>query len=271
MKPISRTAFYTAGIRMLDTKVKRPICNDTYAHVFMNEAGIEILNNTRNILGARITTVQRHQIIDEVLKKFIQQNNATRIFIIGAGFDTRAYRLNGGIWTEVDEPEIITYKEEKLPASESPNSLTRIMIDFANEKLYNKLIAYKTDEKVVVVVEGVTMYLSERLISELLLTLENLFSNHSLVCDLLTKPFFNRFSKKLHKQLSGLGAAFQFHHDDPHDFFLEHGYTQKEKISVVETAINLGNIKIPRIAMFLFKKTLITGYTINVFEKQKTA
>jgi methyltransferase (TIGR00027 family) len=267
MKPISRTAFYTAGVRMLDTKVKRPICNDTYAHVFMNEAGMEILNNTRNLLGPRITTVQRHQVIDEVVKRILNQNAATKIFIIGAGFDTRAYRMSGGNWIEVDEPEVIIYKEEKLPVEKSPNPLVRIAIDFSNELLYDKLIAYKTEEKVIVVVEGVTMYLSEAMITELLNTLEKLFPNHLLVCDLLTKPFFNRFSKKLHKELSGLGATFQFHQDDPHDFFIKHGYTQNEKISVVQQAINLANIKIPKIAMFFFKKTLTTGYTINVFEK----
>jgi len=270
MKPVSKTAFYTAGIRMLDAKVKRPIGNDTLAHVFMNETGMEVLNKTRHIHGPRITTVQRHQIIDEVLEKELQQNPNTKIFIIGAGFDTRAYRMKGGNWIEVDEPEVISYKEEKLPVAQSPNSLTRISIDFANESLLDKLNHYKTNEEVIIVVEGVTMYLSETMITDLLNTLEKLFPNHKLVCDLLTKPFFNRFSKKLHKELSGLGAAFQFKQNDPHYFFLEHGYTQKEKISVVGQAIKLGNIKIPKIVFFFFKKMMLNGYTINVFEKSSS-
>ena len=36
MKSISRTAFYTTGLRMEDAENRRPIVGDTYAKEFMN-------------------------------------------------------------------------------------------------------------------------------------------------------------------------------------------------------------------------------------------
>jgi hypothetical protein len=38
------------------------------------------------------------------------------VVVIGAGFDTRAFRLCGGRWVELDEPALITLKEAHLPA-----------------------------------------------------------------------------------------------------------------------------------------------------------
>jgi methyltransferase (TIGR00027 family) len=267
MKPVSKTAFYTAGVRMLDTKVKRPICNDTLAHVFMNETGMEILNKTRHLLGPRITTVQRHKIIDDVLRDMLHKNPKAKIFLIGAGFDTRAYRLQGGIWTELDEPEVIAYKEEKLPQATSPNPLQRIAIQFAAESLAEKLNQFKTDEEVIVIYEGVFMYLTEELIAANMRIIRKIFPNHFLICDLLTRKFFNRFSKKLHKELSDMGAFFQFkHHDKPQDFFTETGYRQLQQISVAQTGVDAGNLVIPKLIYFFFKNTFKTGYTINVFK-----
>jgi O-methyltransferase involved in polyketide biosynthesis len=76
----------------------------------MNDAGMEVLNATRKLIASRINAVQRHQIIDELLQEQLQKNERQKIFIIGAGFDSRAYRLKGGEWVELDEPEIIIEK-----------------------------------------------------------------------------------------------------------------------------------------------------------------
>lgn len=42
MKPISKTAFYCCGVRMLDAKRSNPVCGDVYAEGFMNGDGLRI-------------------------------------------------------------------------------------------------------------------------------------------------------------------------------------------------------------------------------------
>ena len=51
--------------------------------------------------------------------------------IICAGFDTRAFRLPGGCWVELDEPALLAPKEAELPARSAPNPRTRVAIESA--------------------------------------------------------------------------------------------------------------------------------------------
>ncbi len=270
MKPVSKTAYYTAGVRMLDAKRRKPICGDTLAHVFMNEQGMQVLQSTQHIASAKIVAVQRHAVIDKLLRQYLQENASTKIFIVGAGFDTRAYRLHGGIWYEIDEPEVIQQKENTLPAATAPNSLQRIAIAFASEKISEKLKAFATHEKVIIVLEGVSMYLTDGQFSDTLHEFEKLFPKHLLICDLLTKQFFNRYSYRLHKKLKDFGAVFQFKHKVPQNFILQHRYSLQQKISVIQTGINEDNLHIPKFLQWLFKEDIQHGYTVNVFEKRSS-
>ncbi|MBY0495219.1 MAG: class I SAM-dependent methyltransferase [Cyanobacteria bacterium] len=96
-------------------------------------------------------------------------------------------RLQGGQWFEFDEPEILNYKESRLPAAEAPNPLRRIPIEFAREKLAGKLTAVTPSSSVHIVIEGVLMYLTREQRVELLHTLADRFPHHTLYCDLMRK------------------------------------------------------------------------------------
>jgi O-methyltransferase involved in polyketide biosynthesis len=128
MKPISRTAFYPTGLRMEDAENWRPIIGDTYAKEFMDEEALQIFQKFKlaKFKPPNISNLHRHRIIDDYLRQEIALNSCSTIILIGAGFDSRAYRLTGGVWIEVDEPEIISRKEQRLSAPKCPNPLTRI-------------------------------------------------------------------------------------------------------------------------------------------------
>jgi len=69
----------------------------------------------------------------------LANNDKLNVITIGAGCDTRPYRLAEGNWLEVDQPRIMSYKNEKLPVAECTSPLRRIAIDFAHESLADKL------------------------------------------------------------------------------------------------------------------------------------
>ena len=192
MKPISKTAFYCCGVRMQDAEREKPVCGDTYAKVFMNEQGLQILETFKDEVRPNMSNVARHRLIDDLLREELLANPNLTVVIIGAGFDTRAFRLKGGTWIELDEPQVITYKEERLPAANSDNELQRISIDFATDSLEQKLAAFSGRSPVTVVIEGVLMYLEEATIGKLLETLNHLFPRHKLICDLMTREFLDK-------------------------------------------------------------------------------
>jgi hypothetical protein len=112
MRPESKTAYFCCGARMVDAQSTHPVCNDTYAKVFMKSEGREVFERFKPFRDAMISNATRHRIIDDLLREELKRNPERLCIIIGAGFDTRAYRLRGGTWIELDDPELIEYKSE---------------------------------------------------------------------------------------------------------------------------------------------------------------
>ena len=266
MKPISKTAFYCCGVRMQDAEREKPICGDTYAKAFMNEQGLQILEAFKDETRPNTSNVGRHRIIDDLLRQELITNPNLTVVIIGAGFDTRAFRLKSGTWVELDEPQVITYKEERLHAATSDNELQRIAIDFATESLEEKLASFANRSPVTVVIEGVLMYLEEAAIDQLLQTLRRLFPQHKLICDLMNREFFEKNASTVHEKLTGLGASFKFTADNPADVFARNGYRQLEEIPIVEKSVLFAAGEIPPEVWETVQPTLPQGYDIYVFE-----
>jgi methyltransferase (TIGR00027 family) len=266
MKPISRTAFYCCGVRMQDAEGSNPVCGDVYAKVFMNEDGLRILEAFKDETNPNASNVARHRIIDDFLREELLADPSLCVVIIGAGFDSRAYRLKGGTWVELDEPQVIAYKNERLPVSDCENELQRIAVDFSTDSLEEKLAPFSNRSPVAVVIEGVFMYLEEEVIGQLLQTLRRLFPRHKLICDLLDREFFENYGRTLHEKITGMGTSFKFTSDNPEEIFLGNGYSRKERVSIVEKAVVLGSPEMPKSVLETLLPTLPGGYAIYVFE-----
>ena len=266
MKPISKTAFYCCGVRMLDAESGNPVCGDIYAKAFMNEDGLRVLEAFKDETSPNATNVVRHRIIDDFLRRELLEDSDLCVVTIGAGFDSRPYRLKGGIWIELDEPQVIAYKNERLPVEDCENELHRIPMDFAADSLEEKLSPFSSRKRIVVVIEGVFVYLDEEEIPGLLEKLCRLFPEHKLICDLVSRDFFDKYSKTLHEKINGIGTSFKFTADEPENIFLANGYRRTNWISIVERASELDLIKIPKLVLETVLRPLANGYAIYVFE-----
>lgn len=252
---------------MQDAEREQPVCGDVYAKVFMNEDGLRIFEKFKDEGGPNSSNVARHRIIDDLLRQELAAHPDLRVVIVGAGFDSRAYRLKGGAWIELDEPQVIAYKNERLPVSDAQNELHRLAIDFSTESLADKLSPFAgRGGPVVVVVEGVFMYLEQQAIEQLLQTLRRLFPQHKLVCDLMTRKFFEKYGRTIHEKLTGMGATFKFTADNPEEIFVKNGYQRVDQISTVVKSTEFEGRKIPKILFRTLLRTLASGYAIYVFE-----
>jgi methyltransferase (TIGR00027 family) len=252
---------------MRDAEGPGPVCGDSYARLFMNEEGLRILAAFDDEEGPNAGNVARHRIVDDILRRELAEDPQLQVVIVGAGFDSRAYRLKGGRWVELDEPQVIAYKEERLPASGCENELRRVPVDFATEALEEKLAPFASETRVAVVLEGVLMYLEEGAIRELLRSLHKLFPRHVLVCDLLNRRFFEKYGRKIHRKVKDLGADFKFVVEDPEQVFLESGYRRADKISIVGKSVEFrGGSVFMSLLLKTLLRTVATGYSIYVFE-----
>lgn len=249
---------------MKDAERKRPLCGDQYAKRFMDADMLALFAPIVAETRPARSNAARARLIDDQLRNALANDPQLSIITVGAGFDSRPYRIRGGRWLELDEPALIALKNEHLPIAECRNQLTRVAIDFESERLADKLAPFASQAATVFVFEGVFMYLEQLAIADTLRTLPQLFPRHSLICDLLVRSFLERRPAKVQQRLAKMGAIFKLV-EDPYAVFEENGYRLVESESTVATSIDLS---LPRWLSFVSRalpRDIRDGSRIAVF------
>jgi len=162
------------------------ICNDPYAIHFVNEKVKKAMKKPlRSLLirlwvnlmypGVHYAVVTRVRYIDDCVKK-CHANGLQQMVIIGAGYDTRAYRFDGLSDTvrvfELDHPATQSVKKEKLAEifDPLPQHVTHIPIQLDRDRISDKLSqgGYDPSKKTLFIMEGLLMYLPPPFVDKIL-------------------------------------------------------------------------------------------------------
>jgi O-methyltransferase involved in polyketide biosynthesis len=250
---------------MLDAKSDKVICGDNYARYFTNVKCMDVLERFAEFEHHKIANLFRHKIIDDMVNNELSKNMNARIILIGAGFDTRAFRFDGGTWFEIDEPEIIEYKNTRLPAFNCKNTLTRISHVFSKQQLEQTLRSCNGSSKVIIVIEGVLRYLDRGETETLILDLKKAFPMHGLICDLMSREFYEEYGCATSDVLANMGAPIKFHAIDPQQLFKDRGYRLVDTVSVIRAALESGRFT-NEADLIEDRTTVLNGYSICRFE-----
>lgn len=267
-RPVSKTAFYCAGTRMLDAGRPDSLLHDSYAERFMGEEGKAVFARFSHLA----VPIGAHQVrcflIDELVRQRLAANPGTLVALVGAGFDSRAFRLKGGRWLELDDSGVIERKEEIAPSASCANPLTRVAIDFEREGLAEKLAPFATDAPVLVICEGVTMYLEPSEIEAMAAALRLHFPRHKLIADIMTLPFANRFAGKMSDALASVGTHFRGLEARPLARLERAGYRLVHAESLMARSLALKRVPIPSIVRGLLwtMPTMRDGYRVVMLE-----
>ncbi|WP_370333153.1 class I SAM-dependent methyltransferase [Mycolicibacterium hippocampi] len=268
MNPISKTAFFCCGIRADDARSPGSIYADIYAEDFMTGEGRTVYAPFSGGTRRNVSNVVRARIIYDEIARRLKANKDLQIINIGAGFDSRAYRLAGGRWFEFDEAAIIEHKNTILAPEKCPNTLQRRAVDFSAGELPAALGECDPNAETLIVIEGVFMYLDKTQVHQLLTTLSNSFPDHTLICDLMNQVFFNRHMGKLYEQILALGSEFKFVEENPEETFLHLGYRQpRPPVSIVGRARDFKAFRIPGPVLRTVLRTLRDGYRVHTFAR----
>lgn len=159
----------------------------------------EALQNPAIVLFAGLM-LRRTRFIDEALQRAVNAC-ATQVVVLGAGFDTRAYRfrelLKHSKVIEVDAALTQSYKKRRIQEvlPDLPTNVTYCSFDFAKDTLMDDLcrVGFKEDEKAFYIWEGVCMYLPEVAVRK---TLETIAS-HSAPGSTLVLDYANHLGIEL--------------------------------------------------------------------------
>lgn len=115
----------------------------------------------------------RTKYIDDRLKD--NKNKMEQLLILGSGFDTRAYRIEGVQKLEVfevDHPQTISKKRKGLKKlyKKIPDHVRLVEIDFDKKKLEEVLLDnnFAFNKKTLVIWEGVTQYIEQKSVDKIL-------------------------------------------------------------------------------------------------------
>lgn len=261
--PVSYTARIVAAKRAIEQFHASPLFNDPYAAALAGDEVEALLCRWRRVAEAQtvpldqvITKRTRYIVIrtkfmDDFLNAALSQAEYQQVVILGAGLDTRAYRLAwapGTTLYEVDSPEVLHYKAQILQ-DVSPACIYRpVSGDLATPtaKWATAILeaGYQTTMPTIWLLEGVVMYLQEQEVHRLLQTISTLsFPGSVLGMDGVKVGSVLAGQRARQANRGRVVRYWQFGHDDPQQLLAEYGWIAK--ISNPQD-VEAGNSRYPR-------------------------
>ena len=233
----SRTAEQNALFRALESSRPRRarVCDDSVARHFLTwpltlvfrlatlPGGVGFVSSfiDRRWPGVRSSVVARTRLIDDVLGAALDKG-IEQLVILGAGFDSRAYRMArlGSIDVfEVDHPNTQAAKQGVLRRlfSTLPRHVRFVAVDFTRDDLMSAMCAagYRVSARTFILWEGVTNYLSEDAVDSTLRWCSRSSAGTLLLFtyvhrDILIRPGAFVGTKNLFASLDKAGERFTF-------------------------------------------------------------
>ena len=194
----SRTAAYVAFCRALSFRderidIKGP---DSLAHLFISDELKKTLKNADSIrrgisFSSQIfgTLVARTAFFDDIFKKAIA-DGIRQIVLLGAGYDTRAYRFGSALKdATIYEMDIISTQNRKRTILReagivNPQHVKYVNINFKTENIKDTLLKHGFDSSIPTIFlwEGVTYYLTEEIFSNTLKVVKSFAPSGSSIC-----------------------------------------------------------------------------------------
>jgi methyltransferase (TIGR00027 family) len=243
--PISYTARIVAAKRAIEQFHSSPLFKDPYVAALAGDEVNALLSRWQAVAEAQAVPLEqviakrtryiatRTKFMDDFLNSALAQAEYKQVVILGAGLDTRAYRLAWSPGTtvyEVDCPEVLHYKAQVLQDI-TPTCIYRpVSGDLATPDAKWAMGILDAGYQIIVptiwLMEGVVMYLQEEEVHLLLQTISELSVPGSLL---------GMDGVKVGSVLAGQRARradrgrvvrhWQFGNDDPKQLLAKYGWT----------------------------------------------
>lgn len=155
---------------------------------------------------------QRAKKLDAISRSFMNKMDDVLVLHLGCGLDGRFWRVDDGkvIWYDLDRPVVIDLRQRFFPAHERYHLVASSVTNF--EWMSRIEI---TNRPVLVVAEGLLMYMNEAEVRKLVLKLREAFPGCRLIADVFSR--LTARSATRHRSLKHTGAALGWGLDDPQE------------------------------------------------------
>lgn len=155
----------------------------------------------------------RTKVIDEICSRYIAQNPNTTVIHLGCGLDARCVRVNKDSikWYDIDFESVINLRKQFYVENKRYKMIGKSVTDLSWLNEINFV-----NQSILIVAEGLTMYLSEEELQQLLKGINNKFGYATIVFDAYSKQAVK--SSKLKNPVNQMKASIKWGMNKPSDF-----------------------------------------------------
>lgn len=200
---VSETMLVPVYARALESRKKKP--------AFYDETAIHVIDSLdydfkkhgtskMNMWGCAARTI----IFDREVSAYIQKHPECSIINMACGLDDRFRRVDNGTiaWYNIDFENVMAIRRKIIPSHDRVLDISSSVLDFTwIEQIKNR-------KHVLVIAEGLLMYLSEKEVQTLFEKISASFEHSTLLCELMSTWLVD--NQKMHDTIKKTTAVFQW-------------------------------------------------------------
>jgi methyltransferase (TIGR00027 family) len=228
---VAATGLLVAAMRAEESKRDDALFNDPFAERLAGEEGRRLLAESSSETGQpSAPIVVRTRLFDEALLR-VQDDGVPQVVILAAGMDARSYRLpwhDGTTVYEIDQPQVIAIKDERLAGEQPRCRRAAVGVDLADD--WPKMLrskGFNSSSKTVWLIEGLLQYIDASEVDRLFARVDALSPTGSvLLYDVVGKTLLEApFLRSTLEFIEKLGAPWIFGSDTPAALVEDRGWT----------------------------------------------
>lgn len=186
---IFESLFAPLYFKASETRHATPIIKDDKAVDILESLDYDFSYFEKNTSGQFLISV-RTKILDEQVNEFIKGADYPVIINLGSGLDTRLSRVDTAkvkYWYDLDLPEVIDFRKNYYPDSESHISIGKSVLDYS----WIKDVCIDSAYDYLFIAEGLLMYFREAEIKELFTQIGKYFPSSIMLCEIFHSKLIN--------------------------------------------------------------------------------
>ncbi|MGB8699458.1 MAG: SAM-dependent methyltransferase [Thermosynechococcaceae cyanobacterium] len=242
---LSASAHLVALYRALESERPDALFEDPYARRLAGTLGVALAQVMGNLYHTSNSIAVRTYLIDAMILDLLASDPVDIIINLGAGLDTRPYRLSlpsSLCWIEVDLPELLSYKEKQLNDIEPVCRVERVTLDLHDIEQRRSLFETLNigSQRILILAEGLLGYFRPEQVVTLAQDLHRYPNFQWWLFELISLPAEHQLpqSRSLFRQVDrhfGAGQpAFQFLPEEGTQFFYPYGWRVAESRSILD-------------------------------------
>ena len=189
---------------------KNPVMEDEWARQILKRISYDF-SRLKIPQKTEVTLRLRAKQFDRYTSAFLQKHPTALILHLGCGLDSRCMRVkhSQAVWIDLDMPDVIALRRKFFEEDEVNRMIASSVTDLQwLEQVQNQ------GRPVLLLAEGLLMYLYEEDVRELFLAIRQKFPGADIIFDVFSLYTVSQINK--HPSLQKTGAEIRWGIDDPH-------------------------------------------------------